>query len=133
MIDAGEPNDLSIDRSVFSAFRHGYQCFLLPRCDCFDCCCNLLIVVSMENSVQEAMTSATAPALVAMPAAGVDSSERCGENKQKFYKQHFLALSDRCEIIQQVQKMKMIDHHSTYPFLCSKWTNLGRYLIIITI
>lgn len=58
----------------------------------------------MDNSIQDTNSKVSLAASVPSSTAlgtDVDSIERC-ENKQKFYKQHYLALLERCEFIQQV-------------------------------
>lgn len=63
----------------------------------------------MENLNRE--TTASIPTATPIPltvtatpvSAGDVNPNECCKTKQKFYKRHFLALSDRCEIIQQVK------------------------------
>lgn len=69
----------------------------------------IYVHVPMENLNRETTasipTATPAPLSVTattVPAGDVDPNECC-ETKHKFYKRHFLALSDRCEIIQQVK------------------------------
>jgi len=56
----------------------------------------------MENSDQETLATVTSatPALSTPTDANVNKPQA---KKKKLYKQHFLALLERCEIIQQVK------------------------------
>lgn len=63
----------------------------------------------MENSDQEtavavSLASPKSPSVdaAALPAAIVESPEERRKTKQKFYKQLYLNLSERCEAVQQV-------------------------------
>lgn len=67
----------------------------------------------MENSNKDT-TSLVASVLSTIPTAtDLDSNDRC-EGKKKVYQQHYLALLDRCEMIQQVH-----------------WYNIQQFLSII--
>lgn len=80
----------------------------------------------MENSIKDttslvASASSTIPS--ALNATNVDSNER-REGKKKFYQQHYLALLDRCEIIQQVPTLVEYSLQATAIILTS-WCSLS--------
>lgn len=64
----------------------------------------------MENSSQETtalIPAAQSPSLVAATVTDVNLNEN-HKNKHKLYKQHFLALSERCKVIQQVKPLTAV-------------------------
>lgn len=58
----------------------------------------------MEKSDQETLATVTLSTPALSASADVNVNEH-RTKKQKFYKQHFLALLERCEFIQQVKYM----------------------------
>lgn len=64
----------------------------------------------MENSSQEMtalIPASQSPSLVAATATDANLNKH-RKNKHKLYKQHFLALLERCKIIQQVRRVTVV-------------------------
>lgn len=59
----------------------------------------------MEDPDTETTTSVTSAVLIpssSVATAAEVNSKECRETKQKYYKEHFLALFERCKYLQQV-------------------------------